>query len=252
MNLGKLVDRLNERLGIEAYRDTDVSLNGLQVGDRGTDVQRVVGAVDAALGPIDRAIDHGADLIVVHHGLLWGDAEPLTGHRFERVSRLIEADVALYTAHLPLDGHQQLGNAAHIADRLGMRDREPFPDPTAPVGTIGSVSGDADDLLEGVANTVDRDVSFLQTLGPEPAAIDRVAIVTGSGTGYIEAAVEAGADVLITGEGKHSAFHTAADVGLPVVLAGHYATETAGVRATLGVLEGWDLDTVFVDVPTGI
>lgn len=253
MELGTLVDRLNDRLDTAAYRDSDPSRNGLQVGDRSRSVDHVVGTVDAAQEPIEEAIDRNADLLVVHHGLMWGEETPLTGHRYGRIRRLVEADLALYAAHLPLDGHPTLGNAAVIADDLGLTDRTAFPGETTPIGLTGKYDGgDADELLSAIADALGRDLEWLRTIGPTPSTVDRVAIVTGSGTDYIEAAAAAGADVLITGEGKHAAYHEAADVGLSVVLAGHYATETGGVRSVLDEIEAWGPSTAFLDLPTGL
>lgn len=253
MNLGTLVEALDDRLGSAAYADIDPSQNGLQVGDRSRSIEHVVGTVDAAIEPIERAAERDADMLVVHHGLFWGEESTLTDHRFERISRLIEDDIALYAAHLPLDGHETLGNAAVLADDLGLTDRTAFPDPETPIGLVGTVEGDdIDALLEAVAAAVDRDLEWLRTIGPEPETIERVAIVTGSGTDYIEAAAAAGADILLTGEGKQSAYHEAADVGLPVVLAGHYATEVGGVRALLDTIDEHGPTTEFVDIPTGL
>lgn len=252
MELGDLVDRLDDDLLVDTYRDDDLSLNGLQVGDRRATVERIVGAVDAAMGTIERAIDRDADLLIVHHGLFWGQLEAMTDHRYDRIRALVEGDLALYTCHLPLDGHPTLGNAAVIASRLGMDDPEPFPDAQTPIGVIGSLETETPDLIAGVADAVDIEADSLRTLGPEPASIERLAIVTGSGTDYIESAATAGADVLLTGEGKHSAFHKAEDIGLSVILAGHYATETVGIQALLGRLDDWGFDTAFVDLPTGL
>lgn len=252
MELGSLVDRLDDRLGVSAYEGVDPSRNGLQVGDRSASIDRVVGAVDAAMQPIEAAADRDADLLVVHHGLFWGDEAALVGYRYDRIRTLVKADLALYAAHLPLDGHGSLGNAAVIADSLGMDDIESFPVGDTPVGCIGSLAVDADELLDRVADAVDRELDHLHTLGPTPGSVERVAIVTGSGTDYLEAVVDAGADVLITGEGKHSAFHAAEDIGLPVILAGHYATETGGVQKLLERIDRWGPETAFVDIPTGL
>ena len=120
MRLSTLTDRLDERLETDAYADIDASANGLQVGpDEGT-VDHVAFAVDAAAATIEAAADAGADLLVTHHGLVWGGLDRVTGREYENVSALVENDLSLYVSHLPLDGHQELGNAAGLADYLGL------------------------------------------------------------------------------------------------------------------------------------
>lgn len=254
MQLQDLVQRLDERLEIAAYRDHDPSVNGLQVGDESTPIDHVVGAVDAANATIDAAGDVGGDLLLVHHGLFWGGGEPLTRHRYERIRRLIEDDIAVYAAHLPLDGHQSVGNAAIISERLGVTDRSPFPNEELPIGCTGTFDNpkSPDELTAEMADIVGAGSDSIGMLGPIPDSIEEVAVVTGRGTDYIESAAAVGADLLITGEGKHEAYHEAADIGLGVVLAGHYATETFGVSAVLDIVADWGIETTFVDVPTGL
>lgn len=253
MQLKDLVERLDDRLDIESYRDLDPSVNGLQVGDATASIKHVVGAVDAATESIERAAALDADLLIVHHGLLWGESHPLTGHHYERLRLLIDHDIALYGAHLPLDGHQSLGNAAIIANELDLVDSVPFPDDDLPIGVVGTTASHPSSgaLEEQIAAIVDIDPDAINTLGPDPGTIERLAIVTGRGTGFLDAAASAGVDALLTGEGKHETYHEAADLGLRVILAGHYATETTGVQAVLEVLEDWELETSFVDIPTG-
>ncbi len=252
MELGSLANELDRLLDVDAYAAVDPAMNGLQVGDSGANIEHVVGAVDAAIETIDKAGEVGGDLLLVHHGLFWGEQHRLTGLRFDRIDSLLDNNLALYAVHLPLDGHHTLGNAAVIADHLGLTDRQPFPTETTPIGLLGEVDIDVKNLIDTVASAIDRDVSFLRTLGPEPASVAKIAIVTGSGTDYIETAAEIGADVLITGEPKQAAFHAADDIGLPVILAGHYATETGGIRALLEHIGAQELETTFIDVPTGL
>ncbi len=253
MQLKHLVERLDDRLDIEAYRDRDPSVNGLQVGDGTASIEHVVGAVDAATETIERAAALDADLLIVHHGLLWGESHPLTGHHYERIRLLIEHDIALYGVHLPLDGHQTLGNAAIIGDELDLAESTPFPDDELPIGVVGTTASQPSsaELENRIADIVDIDPDAIKTVGPDPGNIERLAIVTGRGTGFLDAAASTGVDALLTGEGKHETYHEAADRGLRVILAGHYATETTGVKAVLELLQDWELETSFVDIPTG-
>ena len=121
-----LCDRLDAELDTAAYADVDASANGLQVGSGERAVEHVAFAVDAAVETIERAAAADADLLVVHHGLSWGGINRVTGHQYQRLSALFDHDLSLYVSHLPLDGHQKLGNAAGLADVLSLDAREPF------------------------------------------------------------------------------------------------------------------------------
>ena len=255
MDCDELVSRLDERLRTADYADLDASPNGLQVGSgRGT-VDRVALAVDAAVATIDAAADEDADLLVAHHGLIWDGLERITDRAYDRIAALVDADLDLYVSHLPLDGHRELGNGAQLADLLGLTDREPFGE-LGPeyVGQRGRLPEPCDrrevvSSLDEQLPTGGRDV---QLLDHGPATIEDVAIVTGSGSDWLDEAVAVDADLLLTGEGKQQVYHRAREAGVNVALAGHYATETGGVRAIGSLLEEWGLETTFVDHPTGL
>ncbi|WP_135304441.1 Nif3-like dinuclear metal center hexameric protein [Haloarcula amylovorans] len=255
MHAGELATRLDAELAVDAYADVDASPNGLQVGPADRNVDRVALAVDAAAETIDRASDAGADLLLTHHGIVWGSVERVTGTTYDRVAPLIEDGLALYVAHLPLDGHQTLGNAAGVADRLGLDDREPF-------GAIGSEhigqrgtlpeSTPLSDLTGTLESSLDTGGRAVRTLDFGPESVDDVAIVTGSGADWVGEADESDADVLVTGEGKQQVYHEAREAGINVVLAGHYATETFGIQSVGSLLEEWGVETTFIDCPTGL
>lgn len=255
MELAELTGRLDERLDTAAYADLDASPNGLQVGPESGEVEHVAFAVDAAVETIERAADAGADLLVTHHGLVWGEIERVTESNYRRIAPLVEHDLPLYVSHLPLDGHQELGNAAGLADLLNLGNRQPFGELGPEViGQRGSASepygiDELRNLLADELDTGDRDVKALD-FGPDEIA--DVAIVTGSGVDWLDEAVEADVDALVTGEGKQKAFHEAREAGIHVVLAGHYATETFGVQSLESLVEEWGLETTFVDCPTGL
>jgi dinuclear metal center YbgI/SA1388 family protein len=252
MHRQKFVDRLDERLRTDAYAELDASANGLQVGRGGGTVERVALAVDAAEATIEEAVDRDADVLLVHHGLAWGGFDRLTGLNYDRIEPLVENDVALYVSHLPLDGHQELGNAAGIADLLELDDREPFGEYGAEyVGTRGTATEPYE--VDELAGLLDRELDTeTRVLGFGPDEIEAVGIVTGRGVDWIEAAAESGLDAFITGEGKHESYHEARDLGVNVFLAGHYATETLGVRALGRVAEEWELETTYISHPTGL
>jgi len=255
MDRAAFFDRLDEELRTDAYADIDASPNGLQIGQREGTVETVAFAFDAAEATIEAAVDAGADVLVTHHGLVWGGLDRVTGREYERIAPLIRNDIALYVSHLPLDGHPTLGNAAGIADLLDLSAREPFGE----VGpeTVGLL-GERDDpipvdaLTELLADELDTGGEGVQTLAFGPEEVERVAVLTGSGVDWLDEAVEAGADALITGEGKQQAYHEAREAGINVLLAGHYATETFGVRSLQALAEDWGLETTFVDHPTGL
>lgn len=257
MQLSAFVDRLDETLGTADYADLDASANGLQVGpDEGT-VEHVAFAVDGVEETFERAIAADADALVVHHGISWGGFDRVTGRTYDRLAPLIEHDLALYVSHLPLDGHQELGNAAGVADALDLENRTPFgelgPEFIGQRGTASEPYTPAElrSRLDTELDTEDNPVRLLE-FGPDE--IDEIAIVTGSGTDWLDEAIEAGADALVTGEGKQQVYHEAREAGIHVALAGHYATETFGVRAIQERVEGWEteLETTYFDVPTGL
>ncbi|RQG93073.1 Nif3-like dinuclear metal center hexameric protein [Natrarchaeobius halalkaliphilus] len=255
MELSTFVDRLDETLCHDDYAELDASANGLQIGPAEGTVEHVAFAVDGVLETFERAADVGADALVTHHGISWGGFDRVTDGTYDRVAALIESDLALYVSHLPLDGHQRLGNAAGVADVLELENRAPFgelgpehigqrgraPAPYAPTALR--------DRLESELDTGDQPVRLLE-FGPEE--VEDVAVVTGSGTDWLAEAADVGADALVTGEGKQQVFHEAREAGITVVLAGHYATETFGVRSLQRLVEEWGLETTFLDVPTGL
>ena len=254
MQLTTLSERYDERLRTAAFAEIDASANGLQVGPVEAEVDHVAFAVDAALETIERAAEAGADVLCVHHGLSWGGFERITGRDHDRIAALIRNDMGLYVSHLPLDSHPELGNAAGVADLLGLDAREPFGsmgDETIGLrGRAPSAFG-AEGLRDRLASldTGGRDVRLLD-FGPE--TIEDVAIVTGSGVDWLEEAAETGADALVTGEGKQQAYHEAREAGVTVVFGGHYATETFGVQSLQSLADDWGLETTWIDAPTGL
>lgn len=253
--LRELCDRLDDRLRTADFADLDASANGLQVGRGDRSIEHVAFAVDGVRATIDAAADAHADLLVTHHGIVWGGLDRVTGQAYDRIAPLVENDLALYVSHLPLDGHPDLGNAAGVADLLGLEDREPFGE----IGpeTIGRRGRTADSLTIGelrtqLATELDTGDGRVRAFDFGPDEIEDVAIVTGSGADFLDEAREAGVDALVTGEAKGKLYHEAREAGLNVLLAGHYATETFGVRALRDLVAEWGLETTFVDHPTGL
>ncbi|GAA0228578.1 Nif3-like dinuclear metal center hexameric protein [Haladaptatus pallidirubidus] len=253
MNLAELTERYDDRLRTSDFADVDASANGLQIGPDDKNVERVAFAVDAAEKTIEDAVKWDTDALVVHHGLSWGGIERVTGRDYNRIAPLIENDVALYVSHLPLDSHPELGNAAGIANLLGLDSREPFGSMGPEhIGRCGRGELTVEEIRNRLTDELDTGGREIQVFHFGPETIENVAIVTGSGADWLDEAVSVGADALITGEGKQKVYHEAREAELTVFLAGHYATETFGVQSLQSLAEEWKLETTFIDEPTGL
>lgn len=253
MNIGELTNRLDTELRTEAFAEIDGSPNGLQVEPDGSIIERVALTVDTAAATIRAAREWDADLLVAHHGLWWKGTDRLTGFTADRVRALLKNDIGLYVSHLPLDAHPTLGNAAGVADKLELSDRAPFGDYDGErIGQRGQLNKQTD--LETLANILEEDLDGTKsvrtlTFGPQP--ITDVAIVTGRGGDYVHEATNTDVDVLVTGEATHERYHEARELNMNLILAGHYATETTGVKAIGEQLDTWGLETTFLSHPTG-
>lgn len=224
--------------------------NGLQVlGAAG--VHQVAVAVDAVQATIDAAVDRGADLLIVHHGLFWDGNPRLTDRRYRRIKRLLDADVAVYSAHLPLDVHPEVGNNALLARAIGIEiDGSCGEYRGHPIGVVGRLRLRREALIARLDELLGEPVRCVAG-GPERT--ERVAVVTGGAASEIAAARAAGADTFITGEGAHHNYFDAEEGGINLLLGGHYATETWGVRALGAHLEEhFGLPWSFIEHPTGL
>lgn len=250
MNRDELVEYLDELLDVEGIEDR--SNNGLQVEGAGT-VTRVAFAVDAGLAAFEDAAAAGAQMLVVHHGLFWGEPLLVVGIHRQRLQALLAADLSLYAVHLPLDFHPELGNNVVLARWLGLQDAAPF---GRYKGHSVGVAGNLPEELELKAFA-----AHVEAMLGEPVIriwpfgqpdVRRVGIISGGAGFLMDQAAEAGIDVYLTGEMSHSVYHQAQEMALNVVFGGHYATETAGLKALASRLGGQlGLETVFLDLPTG-
>ena len=252
VKLAEVVASADAWLQPSLFQDYDRAWNGLQVENGGT-VIKLAAAVDASMATINRAIEAGANLMVVHHGLFWSETRPWTGRRHALLKRLIENDLAVYSQHLPLDGHRRLGNAAQLASGLGFNDHQPF----------FFRSGVSLGVQSTLATPLDRDQLALQLrvcLGSAPILLPggptlchRIGICTGGAGSELAQAVAEGVDTFITGEGPHWTHALAEDLGLNVFYGGHYATETFGVKALASELAAtFRLPWTFIDHPSGL
>lgn len=250
MRLTELVSYLDDYLHVRAVPDYAEALNGLQVENAG-EVTRIGAAVDLCEATVQLAAAQGADLLVVHHGLFWGGLRPLVGPRLRRVAGLVRHNIAVYSAHLPLDRHPDVGNNAVLARALGLVLRGAFGKHDGElIGVWGELRTERVALQQKIAAVLGP-VPRLMPFGP--AAVRLVGIITGAGGSMIADAAAAGLDTYITGEGPHHTFFDAEELGLNVFYAGHYATETAGVKALAGhVSATFRIPWVFLDHPTGL
>lgn len=250
MNLTDLVRYLDDYLAIADVPDYRDAFNGLQVEGR-TEIRKVAVAVDACQATIDKAVESGADLMIVHHGLLWGTKAPITGSVYKRLSALMRNDVALYSCHLPLDVHAEVGNNHVLARMLGLCVGGRFCEfEGVPLGVWADSEITREDLVRRVSESLEIEP---RVIGMGPTMLQRVGIVTGGAGSHIADAARAGCDGFITGEGAHHTYFDAEELGVNVIYAGHYATETVGVKALAQHLEErFALETFFIHHPTGL
>jgi dinuclear metal center YbgI/SA1388 family protein len=250
----EITDLLNKELNVAQF--SDVAFNGLQIESPKQEVSKIAFAVDSGLSVIEQALSCGAELLVVHHGVYWGKVEPLVGTWAKKAALCLGGGMSLYAAHLPLDGHPVLGNAAQIATTvLGALNPQPdFTYQGSPVGCVAELTQPLE--IEEIATRLSRcdGVTTAPLVLPfGKKRIARVAIVTGSGSFAIPSVAARGIDLLISGEPKQEAYHTARELECSVVFMGHYASETFGVRALQRVLEQrFGVNTQFISEPTGI
>lgn len=250
MKRDELVTYLDSYLRIKEIEDS--SNNGLQVEGAG-EVTRLAFAVDAGLAAFEGAQTNGAQMLIVHHGLFWSKPVLVTGIQRRRLQVLFDGDLSLYAVHLPLDFHETVGNNATLARWLNLEEVASFGDYKGqPAGVAGRLAEACS--LERFVAEIEASVGepVIQVWPFGPATVQRIGIVSG-GAGFLAGqAAEAGVDVYLTGEVSHNVYHEAQELGLNVIYGGHYATETAGLKSLAQhLVERFDLETVFLDLPTG-
>jgi dinuclear metal center YbgI/SA1388 family protein len=250
MQLADIQAYLDEYLRLHEVPDYPQALNGVQVANSG-EVTRIAVAVDAVQHTIDRAAEAGAELLLVHHGLFWDGNRPVTGRRYRRLRALFDADIAVYSAHLPLDVHPEVGNNAVLARALGIEVQGTFGEYKGyPLGVWGTLDMRREALAARLDELLGGRVRMI-ACGPE--RVRRVGVITGGAGKMVAAARTAGLDAYITGEGEHHHFFDAEEGELNLFLGGHYATEVWGVRALAQHLEErFGLPWTFIDHPTGL
>ena len=249
--LQDIVHLLDATLRPGEIPDAPVALNGLQVENEGY-VTKVALAVDGSQKTLNDAVAAGADLLLLHHGLYWSGLRPLTGWWKRKIETCLRHNLAVYAAHLPLDLHPELGNNAGIARELGLSHVEPeLSYKGVKIGMAGDFSGTVGELRERYAAITGAAVTGVVHDAAQPAG--RVLICSGGGGPEIYEAQALGYTTYLTGEENHWVLNAAQDMGVNILFAGHYATETFGVRSLGRLLqERFGLPTIFIDNPTGL
>lgn len=250
--LATITSYLDDYLRIREVPDEPNAVNGLQVENRSGVVGQVVAAVDASMETI-AGVSTPSTLILVHHGLFWDGNLPVTGRRFRRLAALLERDHALYSAHIPLDAHPEVGNNHVLGRALGLTEIESFDSYRGePMGVQG-VLEPAIPREALVKRVIDAVGGSARLIAGGPMSCRRIGIITGAAGGRIAAAAAAGLDTYITGEGAHHTYFDAMEFGVNTIYAGHYVTETVGVKALAEHLSlKFEIPWEFHDHPTGL
>ena len=226
-SLKQLVDYCDKRTRRSAFKDFPGSHNGLQVANDGR-VTKIGAAVDAGRIPFEQAVESGVDFLIVHHGIFWGGVQPVTGPIYERYAALIRGNCAVYSSHLPLDAHEEIGNNVLLARQLGLKARRPFLfQEGEPIGWIAANKLKRSQLCARLEELYPRVV----TIDCGPAVPKQVGFCSGSGNSAVPQLIAAGVDTLITGELREEWFNYAQENHLNLICCGHYATEMHGVKA---------------------
>jgi dinuclear metal center YbgI/SA1388 family protein len=249
-SLSEIVSYTDRFLRIRDVGDWDNALNGLQIENSGR-VTRIGAAVDVSTRVLTEAQKRDVDLLIVHHGLFWPGLQPIRGALCRQLRLAFENDVALYSAHLPLDIHPRVGNNAQLVAALGLKSAQPFLEEKGqPVGLKIRVSLSRSELVRKLQNTLEGPVRVFD-FGPKRTRA--IGVVTGAAGSEIYRVADEGIDTFITGEAPHWAAVAAEELGVNLLLGGHYATEVFGVKALAAHLsKRFRVPWEFIDCPTGL
>ena len=250
--LTSLVQYLDSLL--ETNRYADASLNGLQVESTKQTIETVAFAVDAGLSVIESAIEQEASMLIVHHGIFWGKERAITGPLRDKIEKLLSSGCSLYTSHIPLDANVEVGNNYELGRFLGLDNLSPFFEYDGEfIGCSGVLEKPAslNYFIERLAKLEGAIEPVILPFGKDE--VKTVGILTGSGSIALEEILKQNLDLLVSGEPKHESYHTAKELGVNAIFAGHYATETIGPKALMKKMgEDFDIKTIFIHEGTGI
>ena len=249
-SLSEIVSYTDRFLRIRDVGDWDNALNGLQIENSGR-VTRIGTAVDVSTRVLTEAAKQDVDLLIVHHGLFWPGLQPVRGALRRQMRIAFENDVALYSAHLPLDVHARVGNNAQLVAALGLKSAQPFLEGKGqPVGLKIRASLPRGELVRKLQKALNGPV---KVFGFGPKQTRAIGVVTGAAGSEIYLVADEEIDTFITGEAPHWAAVAADEVGVNLLLGGHYATEVFGVRALAAHLsKRFRVPWEFIDCPTGL
>ncbi|NLY63808.1 MAG: Nif3-like dinuclear metal center hexameric protein [Alcaligenaceae bacterium] len=251
-----LVKWLDENLKPHLYQD--YAPNGLQVQGKSL-IKKVILGVTASQALLEKAIEHRADAVIVHHGWFWKNEDVrIVGTKYQRLALAIRHEINVIGYHLPLDAHPEWGNNAQLAKVLDLQpfyDEQGLPQTCGKGGLVWTGS-----VASGELTLTELGVLISQRLEREPLLIGdknkkikKVAWCTGGAQGWFQDAIEAGADAYITGEASEQVFHLAQETGAAFISAGHHATERYGIQA-LGnaLIDRFGIEALFVDIPNPV
>ena len=250
-NLKQITAYLDNLLDTKNIRDS--SNNGLQV-EGNTEITKIALCVDACLTSFRIARQHGAGLVICHHGLSWKDSlKYVTGTNAARLSYLLKNEISLYVSHLPLDKHPEMGNNIILSKMLSLQNIKPFGEHEGTsIGYYGQLSEpiDINQLVSSVNDKLKTNCRLLK-FGNNP--IRNIGVISGKSKTGLHEAIQLGLDAYFTGEVEHEYYHLAKENNINVIGAGHYATETVGVKSLAAMLKKrFNIECIFIDAPTGL
>jgi dinuclear metal center YbgI/SA1388 family protein len=249
-SLSEIVNYTNDFLRVREIGDWDNALNGLQIENSGG-ITKIGAAVDVSTRVLEAAEKQNVDLLIVHHGLFWPGLQPVTGVLRRQLELAFGKNIALYSAHLPLDLHPQVGNNAQLAAALGLKSNLPFFEEKGQmIGLKTQASLSRSELDRKLQKALSGPVKAFM-FGPKKTGT--IGIITGGAGSEIHKVAREGIDTFITGEAPHWAAVAADELGMNLLLGGHYATEVFGVKALAAHLsKRFKIPWVFIDCPTGM
>jgi len=249
MDILQLSHYLDNLLDISSINDAPNALNGLQVQNTG-EIKKIGLAVDLCQATIDLAIEKKCQMLFVHHGIFWGGLQQVRGPFYKKISSMMRSNLGLYSAHIPLDLHPVLGNNRALADLIELQNLEPFGEYDGiKIGLKGTINKKpAETLVQDLAEKLGSPVKVIGT-----GDIQSIGLVTGGAADIIQQASSERLDAYITGEGSNHHYHDAIEGKCILIFAGHYATETGGVKSVgLHLEQKFKIVTEFLDYPTGL
>lgn len=249
-SLPEIVGYADDYLRVREIGDWDNALNGLQIENSGR-ITNIGAAVDVSTRVLKEAARKNVDLLIVHHGLFWAGLQPITKTLQRQLKLAFENDLALYSAHLPLDLHPVVGNNAQLAAALGLKSTTPFLEEKGQsIGLKARRSQSRDEVIRKLRKVLGGPVKAFN-FGPKKT--NTIGIVTGGAGSEIYRVAQDKIDMFITGEAPHWAAVAAEELGINLALGGHYATETFGVKALAAHLsKRFKIPWQFIDCPTGL